>query len=176
MTGQALTIPTLRTDRLILRAPRLDDAEPYMAIMMSDRAVHMGGPFSHEMAWFDFCAETVSWQLRGYGPFSMVEKATGRFVGMSILHHAACDPEPELGWMVTTDGESQGYAFEAAIATRDYVFDTLGWDSIVSYIAPGNNRSVGLAKRLGAQSDPDAVRPDECPECLVYRHHRKARA
>jgi RimJ/RimL family protein N-acetyltransferase len=175
VTGQALTIPTLRTDRLILRAPRLDDAEPYMAIMMSDRAAHMGGPFSRQMAWFDFCAEIASWQLHGYGPFSMEEADTGRFTGMSILHHAMGDPEPELGWMVTEAGEGKGYALEAALATRDHVFDTLGWDSIVSYIAPGNHRSVALAERLGAGFDADAARPEDCPECLVYRHHRKAK-
>ncbi|MCW3782411.1 GNAT family N-acetyltransferase [Defluviimonas salinarum] len=171
-----LTIPELATARLTLRAPRLDDFGHYAEILMSDRAEHMGGPFDRHAAWLDFGAETASWQLRGYGPFAMEDRATGRFVGMSILHYEITDPEPELGWMTTEEAEGQGFAYEAAVATRDYVFDRLGWDSIVSYIAPGNRRSVALAERLGARLDAEAARPEACPGCLVYRHDREPRA
>ena len=38
----------------------------------------------------------------------------------------------------------------------------------VSYIDPGNARSIALAERLGARPDPDAPRAD--PDDLVYRH------
>ncbi|MDW4550627.1 GNAT family N-acetyltransferase [Defluviimonas sp. D31] len=176
MSALTFTIPELTTERLILRAPRVADFADYAGILMSDRAVHMGGPYDRRAAWLDFFAETASWPLRGYGPFAMEDRATGAFVGMSILHYEITDPEPELGWMVTEEAEGRGFAFEAAVATRDYVFDTLGWDSIASYIAPGNRRSVTLAERLGARLDAAAARPEACPGCLVYRHDREARA
>ena len=164
-------IPVIETERLVLRVPRIDDFDSYAGILMSDRSVHIGGPFNRHFAWLDFGAETSGWTLHGYGSFAMEDRATGRFVGMSVLHHEIPDPEPELGWMTTQEGEGQGFAHEAAAATRDYVFGTLGWDSIVSYIAPENVRSIALAERLGARRDQMAEAAFDEP-VRVYRHFR----
>ena len=56
----------------------------------------------------------------------------------------------------------------AAEAARTHVFETLGWDTAVSYIDPQNARSIALAERLGAVRDDSAARPH--PDDLVYRH------
>jgi RimJ/RimL family protein N-acetyltransferase len=42
----------------------------------------------------------------------------------------------------------------------------------VSYIDPGNARSIRLAERLGARLDRSAAKSD--PEDLVYRHEAPA--
>ena len=77
-------------------------------------------------------------------------------------------PETEIGWIMFEGGEGKGYAFEAAEAARTHVFETLGWDTAVSYIDPHNARSIALAERLGAVRDDSAERPH--PDDLVYRH------
>ena len=81
-------------------------------------------------------------------------------------------PEKEIGWTIwSEEHEGQGLAYEAAAVVRDYTFDTLGWDTAVSYIDEGNHRSAALAERLGAWLDEDAPRPDkEKPPAMVYRH------
>ena len=167
-TGHA---PTIITDRMILRMPTLADANPYMAVLMSDRATHMGGPMKEYDAWLDFCMEVATWPLRGFGPFAMEERKTGTFLGLMILHHDHGDPERELGWILTPEAEGKGYAFEAAIAARSWGFETFNWDNIVSYIAPENDRSIALARKLGASLDADAPRVPDYPDCLIYRHH-----
>ena len=162
--------PTIITERMILRMPVMADAEPYMAILMSDRALYLGGPMDARTAWLDFASEVANWTLHGFGPFTMEERRTGRFLGLAILHHTHGDPERELGWVITDDAEGQGLAKEAAAALRDHAFQTLGWDSMVSYIAPENTRSICLAEALGALRDDAAQRPRAYPDCLVYRH------
>lgn len=52
---------------------------------------------------------------------------------------------------------------------RDWAFETLALDTLVSYVHRDNARSIALAERLGAA--PDAGAPP-CPyrDHLVYRH------
>ena len=165
-----VAVPVLRTERLRLRGPRAEDFESYAAILASDRAVHMGGPFTPDDAWCDFCQMVACWILRGYGPWTVEPLGGGDFLGLAILHHERGDPEPELGWVMTDAGEGHGFAVEAAGAARAYAFEILGWRTVVSYVAPANVRSIRLAERLGAANDPKASRPDGDAECLVYRH------
>ena len=69
--------------------------------------------------------------------------------------------------------EGKGYAFEAAQAARAHAFDVLGWETAVSYIDPGNARSIELAERLGAVRDPEAAPFHEGD--LVFRHSAPGR-
>lgn len=151
------------------------DVDAYCDVLMSDRAALMGGPFSREDAWTDFCAGTAGWVLRGFGMWSMEDRARGDFLGVIFLHHEYGDPERELGWVLTKTAEGHGLAQEAARAARDHAFDVLGWDTVVSYIDRANVRSIAVAQALGAQPDPDAPLPSDAGDCVVYRHTPGAR-
>ncbi len=170
MIGTTFTIPEIETERLILRAPTLDDLGPYTDIMASERSVHMGGPFTAQDSWFDFCAAVAGWQLHGYGAWTLALRETGEFLGLIFLHHEYGDPERELGWILTPEAEGHGYAFEAASAARDFAFETLGWDRVISYVDPGNDRSIALAEKMGATIDPAATQPPGESACLIYSH------
>jgi hypothetical protein len=65
--------------------------------------------------------------------------------------------EPELGWQLQIEAEGKGYAFEAAIAMRDWAFQVRKLKTLVSYIGPDNARSIRLADRLGATLDGEPV-------------------
>jgi RimJ/RimL family protein N-acetyltransferase len=166
-------IPTLTTDRLVLRAPTLADFEPYAAYFASPRSVHdRGGPKSRGEAWKEFAAPIAQWSLKGYGAWSVEDRATGSYAGEVGIFHPADFPEPELGWALMEPFECRGLACEAAVAARAWTWDTLGLASLVSYIDPGNARSIRLAERLGARLDRSAAKSD--PEDLVYRHEAPA--
>lgn len=165
--------PVLETERLVLRAPAARDWEHFNAFLASDRGRFVrSGDYSEEQSWRAFGHVIGHWVLRGFGTFIFTLKDNDRALGMCGPWRPVGWPENELGWTVwAPEAEGQGFAHEAAVAARDHAFDVLGWDTAVSYIAPGNARSIALANRLGAAPDAAAAFPGAGP-CLVYRHPR----
>jgi RimJ/RimL family protein N-acetyltransferase len=149
-------IPVLSTERLTLRGPRRDDFPLYAAFWASPRSVHEGGPRDARRAWEDFAAGFGLWAIEGIGTWSVEERATGAFAGIVGLYHPAHFPEVEIGWAVLEPFEGRGIAHEAARAALDWAWANTHLDSLVSYIAPANARSLRLAERLGAVVDPQA--------------------
>lgn len=176
LAGQlADAVPQLDTARLVLRAPVIGDFDSYAAILMSDRAVHMDGPFSRREAWLDFTQYVAGWLLRGCGVWTVVARDDGRVLGFVSVAMEYGDRAHELGYLFRPEAEGQGYATEAVRAARDYAFGAMGLSTLVSYIGPDNARSIALAERLGAALDADAaVQLDD--DCLVYRHPKPGAA
>ncbi len=160
-------IPTIETGRLVLRAPQLSDFDTYAQIVSSPRARYLT-VMSREDAWYDFAQMVAIWPLRGHGLWSVTGKADGQLLGFVVLGFEPEDPEPELGFIFTEEGEGHGYAFEAAQAARAFAFEQLGWDTLASFVAKGNMRSQQLAERLGATIEGEIREADGVT--LVYRH------
>lgn len=165
-------IPTITTERLVLRAPVLADFPVYAQFLASPRSAHMGGPYGTFPAWGLFCHDIACWQLFGHGALMIALRSTGECVGQVGINHGPLFPEKELGWLVYAPFEGKGYAMEAARTMRDWAFGVRGLPTLVSYVDAANTRSVAVAERLGARLDPDAARQD--PEDLVYRHSAQA--
>ena len=109
-----MDIPTLATDRLVLRAFNAGDWNAY-AEMNADPAVRdwLGGALlSREQAWAQMETFLGQWALRGYGMFAV--DLDGRFVGRVGLLHFAVWPEPELAWTIASPFWGRGLATEAA--------------------------------------------------------------
>jgi RimJ/RimL family protein N-acetyltransferase len=168
MTAPVLEIPSLETARLRLRAPEIGDFRHYAAFFGSERAVHERGPMDERAAWREFCASLACWSLRGFGAWSLTDRAGGAYLGEVGLFQPVEYPEPEIGWLVVPEAAGKGIAHEAALAVRAWAYRTLGLRTLVSYIAPANERSIRLAERLGATLDSGAPTVD--PGDLVYRH------
>ncbi|MBE1285852.1 MAG: GNAT family N-acetyltransferase [Rhodobacteraceae bacterium] len=164
------TAPTISTQRLTLRGHVMADFEPLYALLGSERAAFMGGPFSRKQSWHWIASEVGSWPLLGYGSWG-VQTHDGVFVGQVGINKPADYPEMEIGWVFLQEHEGKGYAYEAAEAALAWAWQQ-GFDTLVSYITPGNDRSVALAERLGALLDKNAPLPlGETPdETIVYRH------
>lgn len=146
-------IPTLTTKRLVLRAPRLDDLGAYAAFCASPRSALLGGPFPRDKSFTRLSAVIGHWTLRGFGRFMVADQATDAPLGVVGPFFPEGWPEPEIAWSVFDQAEGRGIAHEAAQACLTYAYDTLGWATAVSLIAPDNARSAALARRLGATQD-----------------------
>lgn len=162
-------LPVIETERLVLRAPCIEDFSHYNEIANSPRGVYLLESPSREAAWFDFSQMVANWMLHGHGLWTVVDKEDCTVLGFVLLGFEPGDNEPELGYMFREIAEGKGLALEAAEAARAFGFGSLGLDTLVSTIDPGNERSRKLAERLGAVRDP--VAEDVYDEAiLVYRY------
>ncbi|XDA99149.1 GNAT family N-acetyltransferase [Sulfitobacter sp. LCG007] len=168
MTATAVHIPVLRTERLILRAPKLSDFEHWAAFFASERSVHERGMMPRAQAWRIWSSDVAIWTLRGYGPFGVEDRTTGSYVGEVGIYEPDGYPEPELGWFVTPEAEGHGYAAEAARAVMHWAHDSLGWSRLVNIIDPANDRSIALGLRIGGHIDPDAQGEDPGDVVIVH--------
>jgi RimJ/RimL family protein N-acetyltransferase len=148
-----MDLPVLDTPRLTMRPPVDADHAPLCAFYGTDHARFVGGPLTPELAWRALAQEVGHWHLRGFGRWSLIEKATGDWIGISGLWHPVGFPEPELGWDLLPEATGRGFATEAALAARAHAYETLGWSTLISLVADGNDASARVARRLGAERD-----------------------
>jgi len=162
-------VPELQTERLLLRALREEDLSAFAEFIADATATRfVGGPGNRQNAWRRMAMFVGHWTLRGYGPWALEEKATGRWVGYTGLWNPEGWPEPELMWGLAVGSQGRGYATEGARRIRDYAYRELGWTTLTSNINPANERSQGVARRLGAVRERD-IMIGEHP-VGVYRH------
>ena len=162
--------PTLETDRLRLRAYRVEDFEHFAALYASPRSRHADGPVSRSTAWAWFAAGAGRWPLVGYGAWAIERLRDAACVGVVSLNHPVNPGEErELGWLLWEAYEGNGYATEAAMKAREFAFEELQWATLVSYISADNEQSIRLAERMGASLDVNAAEFAEA-QTLVYRH------
>lgn len=145
-------MPTLETERLILREWCVDDFEEFAA-MMADPAVMQflagdGKPLPRWVAWRAMTDMAGHWTLRGFGMFAAIERSTGALVGRVGPWQPEGWPEIEIGWTLRPQYWGRGYATEAARRCIDYVFGDLGRPHVISLISPENERSIRVAERL----------------------------
>ncbi len=143
--------PTLETQRLLLRPPRAEDFEAWAAFKADEEACrHIGGAEPRPMAWRNLATMIGVWHLKGFAMFSVIEKATGEWVGRVGPWQPEGWPGTEVGWSIARNRWGRGYGPEAATVAIDWAFDALGWDEVIHTIDPENANSRAVARKLGS--------------------------
>ena len=147
----------LRTDRLVLRPPTIDDFAD-SAAMWGDAAVarYIGGrPFTPEEVWSRLLRYVGHWSALGFGYWVAREPETGRFVGevgFADFHRdivPSFDGAPEIGWVLSPAAQGRGYATEAVAAALAWAHAHWGPGRTVCIIDPANAPSLRVAQRVG---------------------------
>jgi RimJ/RimL family protein N-acetyltransferase len=133
---------------------RLNDFEAY-SHMLADPEVQRylgnGNPASRSEAWRHMAMLLGHWQLLGFGPWAVEERASGVLIGRIGLFNPEGWPGVELGWMLRRESWGQGFATEGARAVLTYAFAELHLPRIMSMIRPENTASIRVAEKLGEQ-------------------------
>lgn len=159
-------IPTLNTERLELRAPIGEDYPVYRDFFADAEASHFyGGPLDADRAWRVLATDLGHWALRGYGRWSVVEKATGRMVGGCGLWWPEGCPRSELTWWIIPAARRHGYALEASRAAISFGYDRLGWEMVETHMNDNNIAARKLVEKLGGsifmrETFPDGLARD----------------
>jgi RimJ/RimL family protein N-acetyltransferase len=167
-------VPVLLTERLRLRAPRLEDFAHWAAFFATPRSAPEGGPQDRVAAWQHWASDAALWTLKGYGPFGVEDRTTGDYLGEVGIYHGEGYPMPELGWFVLPVAEGRSVAFEAATAVLAWARASFDWPFVPNYIDAANARSIALGLRLGGVIDPTL--PGIDPGDVVIRHDLRVTA
>jgi RimJ/RimL family protein N-acetyltransferase len=145
-------MPVLRTERLVLR-PFEDGDLDELAAMLADPAVVEflgdGQPVNRDDAWRHMAMMLGHEVLRGWSNNAVVHAQSGRLLGRAGLWQPEGWPGLEVGWVLGRSAWGHGYATEAAVAWRDWAFETLAADELISVIHRDNVRSAAVAERIG---------------------------
>lgn len=143
----------IETERLVLSRFTLDDAafihelanEPPFLRFVGDRGVRT---LDDARAYLRD-GPMASYAQHGFGLFRTARKQDHVPLGMcGLLKREALD-DVDVGFAFLERYAGQGYATEAALATLDYGYHTLGLDRIVAITSPDNHASVRVLEKLG---------------------------
>jgi [ribosomal protein S5]-alanine N-acetyltransferase len=172
----------LETERLVLRHLEWDDLDDLAAIM-GDREVMRyigaGEPKTREQtrrlmgfwiedgsrAWGSETLKRLPQLARAierdahFSLWATIHKPDNRFIGRCGLLAWDLDgaKEVEVGYMLSRAYWGRGLATEAARGIRDYGFDRLGFDRLISLIRPDNVRSQRVAIKNGMTHERDVT-------------------
>jgi RimJ/RimL family protein N-acetyltransferase len=146
----------IETDRLLLRPLRVSDFDAYRSVWVNDPDQPVGQPqLSEEDIWNRLLRWIGHWATYDFGPFTVVDRASGTIIGEVGLAHfrrghgAFYDGVPEAMWRVEHGWHRQGVATESMLATLDW-FDSRRISSrTVCMINTWNDPSKHVAARLG---------------------------
>lgn len=173
---------SLETERLLIR-PWVDpdDRAAFRALTEDPevmRYVHRGEPYSDAEVdeWFARQAR----QLRELDVCmgAMIEKATGKLVGLGGTQPLGTTGDLEIGWWLAREVWGRGYATELGRAAMRHVLETLRRPRVVAIIDPPNEASKRVAARLGmhyVKRTTGAELGHRRPEIVVDYYERERR-
>jgi RimJ/RimL family protein N-acetyltransferase len=123
MTGQILNAPrTLTTPRLSLLPPGPEHLDDLIRLKADERAfgLMLHGTRSPARAREELEDDMDFWLVRGYGTWSVFERATGDFLGICGLMERPDGRGVALRFALWPECRGKGYAREAAAAALEF--------------------------------------------------------
>jgi len=172
----------IETDRLLLRRWREGDAAAYAAIWQDpDVWGALGGGKDadpRELAPHALAKQLRHWAEHRFGLWAAIpDDAEGEPVGWIGAWRQDVAPalagEIEIGWTLRRPWWRRGLATEGARAAAASAFEHLPIDGVISLVAPSNQRSVAVARRLGMRAETETPSREGQP-LRVYALARQA--
>ncbi len=142
----------LETKRLILREMTLYDVDDLLAIFSDPETMQFyPQPFDRQMTQTWIERNIQRYAHHGFGLWALILKENGKLIGDCGLVIQEVDDveEIEIGYHLCRNLWGKGLATEAAQTCRDYGFNQLGFDRLISLINPANIASRRVAEKNG---------------------------
>jgi RimJ/RimL family protein N-acetyltransferase len=143
----------LRTERLLLRQWRDDDAEPLAAIYAQPEFLEHMPALDLDGTRAQIERFARGWDADGLGHWAAVDPASGRLIGRIGLlrHHDWPESESpvEVGWALHRDWWGRGLATEGGRAGLECWREHLEDPLLISITLAANRRSRAVMVRLG---------------------------
>ncbi len=162
---------SIRSERLVLRQYRLEDAEEFAKLYTDSFPGHLE-PWSppasvgyadastriaardHILAAIDFWEEGRDYR------FFITLRVTGEILGQIGLTQVIRGVSQScfIGYWIGKPFINQGYATEAVVLIMEFAFEQLMLHRVTLWIATGNASSLRIPKKLGLRSEGIAIR------------------
>lgn len=147
-----MQIPTLTTDRLVLRGFTPQDVEALHDVL-SERDVHhyfpRTDPPTREQVEKVIADQLAHWEKHQCGWWAVLLRENGKLIGWCGLQFLPEFDEIEVAYLVGKPYWGQGLATEAARAAVQFGFQSLGLDRIVALASVENGASQRVIQKLG---------------------------
>lgn len=148
------TVPTLETDRLILRQVTEDDLAELHQLRSNERAMeYLSRPRTtceqdardllHEFEVAQVGGTAVTWCM------SLQQDSTTLIGIIGLYRISKANHRGEVGYTLMPEHWGQGLMSEAVQCLLDYAFDQLGFHSLEAHTDPRNQNSKRLLERNG---------------------------
>ena len=143
----------LETERCVVRELTLSDLDDLFALYGEgeiDKYTDALYPYEEEKEYQRAYVENM-YRYFGYGLWLVFSKEDGTLIGRAGLEHREYheEIELELGYIIGTQYQGQGYATEVCEAILAYAKENTGFERINALIEEGNIASIAVAKKLG---------------------------
>jgi ribosomal-protein-alanine N-acetyltransferase len=146
-------LPTIRTERLVLRRFTLGDAADVEALAgdreIAANTLSMPHPYEDGMAEEWIGAHQAAWDEGKELTLALVGQAEGQLIGAMSLMLTQEHSRAELGYWIGRSYWGQGYCTEAAQALVDYGFAQLGLNRIEAWHFAENPASGRVMQKVG---------------------------
>lgn len=161
----------LETDRLLLRHLEPGDLASLFELYRDPETRQF---FPDGTRTYEETREELHWFEHGHphhpelGLWAVVERGTGAFLGRCGLLPWSIDSklEVELAYLIDKRRWGEGLATEASLGIIGHARSALGISRLISLVTPGNERSVGVAKKVGMKFEREHT--DEYGLCHIY--------
>jgi RimJ/RimL family protein N-acetyltransferase len=162
----------LHTERLLLRDFTEADAG-FMLGLFNDPAFHRyigdKGVRTEEAARAYLTNYYIaSYALHGYGPYCVINKASGTPIGMCGILKRSWLPDPDIGYAFMPEYRGRGFAGEAGRAVVEFAQEVLGLPRLVAIINSDNRDSVKLIATLGFTFEVMVRESEDKPELALF--------
>lgn len=142
---------TVRTARLVLTPVNGADLPALRALKADPRvfAIMLGGVRNAAETAMDLAHDVAGWGARGYGLWTIREKADGRFTGLTGLEPRADGRGVALRFALWPEAQGRGLAREAAAAALRFGHDRAGLARIVAVARETNFASRTVLGGIG---------------------------
>ena len=175
MTQTEINHPIIETERLFLREMTCDDFDALYSVL-ADSDIMRPYPYTFDekrvRGWISKNLER--YRIFGFGLWAVCLKSTGEMIGDCGLTIQNIDGKffPEIGYHIRGRDQGNGYAKEAAVAVRDWVFCNTPFGLITSYMKKDNLASAAVARANGMIESYEFTDP-EGELTVVYEITRK---
>ncbi|MCA1594731.1 MAG: GNAT family N-acetyltransferase [Acidobacteria bacterium] len=143
----------VETERLVLRHWTPTDAAALFSFAGDQEVMRYIGDglawagIERAHAWLERVGK--SYRERGYGPWAVSEKTSGRIIGSCGFSFLPALSEVDFGYVFARDNWGRGFATEAARAALRYGFEQFGFVEVTANTVQENHASRRVLEKTG---------------------------